>query len=126
MFSRLARSMAALTILVLAGMAIAAGPVAKVTQVEGGVEYSRDGDSWKVVTRNKYLFPGYQIRSAEDGSAKVLNQETGAVHELGASTRVRVLDDDLEVIAGSNFSNPEEGGGSFWQALMNKFSTTQR
>lgn len=126
MFSKLARSMATLSILVLAGVAIAAGPVAKITQVEGTIEYSRDGDSWQAVTRNKYLFPGYQIRSAEDGSAKVLNQETGAVHDLGASTRIGVLEDDLEVLAGSNFSNPEESGGSFWQGMLNKFSTTQR
>lgn len=126
MLSRLARSVATLSILMLAGVAIAAGPVAKITQVEGTVEYSRDGEDWKSITRNKYLFPGYQVRSAEDGSARVLNQESGVVHDLGASTRIRVLDDDLEVLAGSNFSDPRESEGSFWQALMNKFSTTQR
>lgn len=126
MFSRLARSAATLSILVLAGVAVAAGPVAKITQVEGTVEYSRDGDNWQGITRNKYLFPGYQVRSAGNGSAKVLNQESGVVHDLGASTRIRVLEGDLEVVAGSNFSDPEESGGSFWQAMMNKFSTTQR
>jgi hypothetical protein len=109
-----------------AGLALAAGPVAKITQIEGGVEYSRDGENWRVVTRNKYLFPGYRVRTAADGSAKVLNQDSGVTHDLGASTTIAVADDDIEVIAGSNFSEPEDAGGSFWQALVNKFSTTQR
>ncbi|HSG90757.1 MAG TPA: hypothetical protein VLA56_16190 [Pseudomonadales bacterium] len=122
----LARNMAALLLMVLAGTALAAGPVAKITQVEGDIAYSRDGENWKPVTRNKYLFPGYQVRAGADGSAKVLNQESGVTHELGEATTIRVLSDDLEVVSGSNFGEPEEAGGSFWQALTNKFSTTQR
>jgi hypothetical protein len=117
---------ATLLFVLSASVASAAGPVAKVTQVEGTVEFTRDGDAWQPITRNKYLFPGYQVRSLSDGSAKVLNQESGVTHDLGASTTIAVRDEDLEVLAGSNFSEPEEAGGSFWQAMINKFSTTQR
>lgn len=119
-------SVAALLLAVTASIASAAGPVAKVTQVEGDVSFSRDGETWRPITRNKYLFPGYQVRSGTDGSAKVLNQESGVTHDLGGATTIAVLDEELEVVAGSNFSEPEEAGGSFWQALTNKFSTTQR
>ena len=124
--SRLARYTATLVLTVLAGASMAAGPVAKITQVEGDIAYSRDGENWRPITRNKYLFPGYQVRSGASASAKVLNQESGVTHDLGAATTIRVLADDLEVVSGSNFSEPAQAGGSFWQALMNKFSTTQR
>ena len=120
------RNIAACALLAATSVAFAAGPVAKITQIEGEVEFSRDGENWRVVTRNKYLFPGYQVRTAADGSGKVLNQESGVTHDLGASTVIAVGEDEISVVAGSNFSDPEDAGGSFWQALVNKFSTTQR
>lgn len=124
--SKLARYTATLVLMVLAAGSMAAGPVAKITQVEGDVAYSRDGENWQPITRNKYLFPGYQVRAGASASAKVLNQESGVTHELGEATTIRVVADDLEVVAGSNFSEPTKAEGSFWQALTNKFATTQR
>lgn len=124
--SKFIRTTTAFLLVIAAGAAAAAGPVAKITQIEGDVEFSRNGETWRVVTRNKYLFPGYQVRTAADGSAKVLNQESGETHELGGSTTISVGEDSIDVVAGSNFSDPEDAGGSFWQALVNKFSTTQR
>lgn len=124
--SKFVRSLTAIVALVVAGVAFAAGPVAKITQIEGTVEFSRDGEKWSAITRNKYLFPGYQVRTAGDGSAKVLNQGSGVTHDLGSATTISVLDEEIEVVAGSNFSDPESAEGSFWQAVVNKFSTTQR
>ena len=124
--AKIFRNIAALVLVIATGTAFAAGPVAKITQIEGNVEFSRDGENWRVVTRNKYLFPGYQVRTASNGSAKVLNQGSGVTHDLGASTTIAVSDDDIDVVDGSNFSEPADAGGSFWQALVNKFSTTQR
>lgn len=124
--TKILRNITALLLLVATGAAFAAGPVAKITQIEGNVEFSRDGENWRLVTRNKYLFPGYQVRTAADGSAKVLNQESGVTHDLGSATTISVGEDAIDVVAGSNFSEPEDAGGSFWQALVNKFSTTQR
>ena len=119
-------SLTAIVALVVAGVAFAAGPVAKITQIEGTVEFSRDGEKWSAITRNKYLFPGYQVRTAGDGSAKVLNQGSGVTASLGSATTISVLDEEIEVVAGSNFSDPESAEGNFWQAVVNKFSTTQR
>lgn len=124
--TKILRNITALLLLVATGAAFAAGPVAKITQIEGNVEFSRDGENWRLVTRNKYLFPGYQVRTAADGSVKVLNQESGVTHDLGSATTISVGEDAIDVVAGSNFSEPEDAGGSFWQALVNKFSTTQR
>lgn len=66
--SKIFRNIAAVLLVLATGTAFAAGPVAKITQIEGNVEFSRDGENWSVVTRNKYLFPGYQVRTAADGS----------------------------------------------------------
>lgn len=116
----------AVAALAVAGSAWAAGPVAKITQIEGGVEFSRDGENWSRVTRNKYLFEGYQVRTAGDGSAKVLNQGSGVTHDLGENTTIAIGDGEIDLVAGANFSEPADAGGSFWQAMINKFSTTQR
>lgn len=43
--SKLMRSFAALVFAVLASSAFAAVPVAKITQIEDGVEFSRDGET---------------------------------------------------------------------------------
>ena len=51
-------------------------PVAKLVQVTGSVEYSRNGTSWRPVTRTKYLFSGYQIKTGEDGGGKLVSQTT--------------------------------------------------
>ena len=41
-------------------------PVAKLVQVEGEVQYSRNGIAWRPVRRTKYLFNGYQIRTVTE------------------------------------------------------------
>lgn len=114
-------------VLTLAHVAVqASGPVARVTEVEGKVEFSRDGSRWESVTRTKYLFPDQYIRAGSNGSAKVINQGSGAVYELGASTTIQAVEGDVELIAGGNFEAEQEASGGFWQALRNKFATTQR
>lgn len=63
-----------------------APPVAKLAQVVGSVEYSRSGATWRPVRRTKYLFVGYQIKTGADGGAKLINQQTGMVRDLGANS----------------------------------------
>ncbi len=100
-------------------------PVAKLVQVEGDVEYSRDGENWRPVRRTKYLFPGYQIRSGKDGGGKLINQRTGLSQELGSNTRVEIEEDSIEVIDG-RLSRPKEESVSIWESLANKFAKAQR
>ena len=54
-----------------------APPVAKLFQIEGQVEYSRNGTNWNPVRRTKYLFSGYHVRTGKDGSGKLINQVSG-------------------------------------------------
>jgi hypothetical protein len=100
-------------------------PTAKLVQIEGSVEYTRNGTKWRPVRRTKYLFPGYQIRTAEDASGKLVSQTTGMVQELGEESHIEVGIDSIKLIAGS-LSEPEEESGSIFQALVNKFARAQR
>ncbi|TVS16229.1 MAG: hypothetical protein EA417_11140 [Gammaproteobacteria bacterium] len=120
-------ALALAVVLALAAMtAEASGPVARVMDIEGTIEFSRDGERWQSVTRAKYLFPGQQVRSGRDSRARVINQASGEIRELGESTTIVVEDGDLQVVAGRNFGVEQQSRGGFWQAMRNKFATTQR
>ena len=100
-------------------------PVAKLVQIEGDVEYSRNGTRWSPVRRTKYLFSGYYIRTGEDGSGKLINQATGHSQDLGSNTEVQVAEGDIKVLSGS-LSEPQEEEVSVFQSLLNKFARAQR
>lgn len=120
-------ALAAAALLTLAAVtAQAGGPVARVMDIQGNVEFSRDGERWEPVTRTKYLFDGHHVRSGRDAQARVINQGSGEVRQLGASTTIKVQEGDLEVVAGRNFGVEQRSRGGFLHALRNKFATTQR
>ena len=100
-------------------------PVAKLVQIEGEVEYSRNGTRWSPVRRTKYLFAGYQVRTGEDGGGKLINQASGDSQALGANSLIEIAAEGATVIAGS-LSEPKEEEVSLFQSLMNKFAKAQR
>jgi len=111
----------------LVGMEVSAKepPVAKLVQIEGEVEYSRNGTRWSPVRRTKYLFAGYQVRTGEDGGGKLINQASGDSQTLGANSLIEVAAEGATVITGS-LSEPKEEEVSLFQSLMNKFAKAQR
>jgi hypothetical protein len=102
-----------------------APPVAKLVQVEGMVEYSRNGTRWYAVRRTKYLFAGYKIRTGKDGSGKLISQETGETQQLGSNSEIEVMIDSIALISG-NLTEPKAEFGSIFQSLKNKFAKAQR
>jgi hypothetical protein len=100
-------------------------PVAKLVQVEGAVEYSRNGTRWIEVRGTKYLFEGYKIRTGRDGSGKLINQTSGKSQELGSNTEIEVRPESIFLVSG-NLSPPEEEETSLFQSLLNKFAKAQR
>ena len=102
-----------------------APPVAKLVQVEGKVDYSRNGVSWKQVRRTKYLFAGYRIKTGKDGSGKLISQQTGTSQELGSNSEIAINGTEIDLIAGS-LSEPKSEAGSIFQGLSNKFAKAQR
>lgn len=100
-------------------------PVAKLVQVVGSVEYSRNGTTWRKVRRTKYLFAGYHIKTAKNSSGKLISQKNGMVQTLGANSQIEVHKDKIQLIAGS-LSEPKARSGSIFQGLSNKFARAQR
>ena len=100
-------------------------PLAKLVQVVGGVEYSRNGSTWRPVRRTKYLFSGYTVKTSKDGGGKLINQQTGLTQVLGANSEIRVGKTEVELITGS-LSKPKQESGSIFQGLANKFAKAQK
>lgn len=100
-------------------------PVAKLTQVVGSVEYSRNGTDWRKVRRTKYLFAGYHIKTAKNSSGKLISQQTGMAQTLGANSRIKVGKDKIHLVAGS-LSEPKAQSSSIFHGLSNKFAKAQR
>lgn len=100
-------------------------PVAKLMQVNGLVEYSRNGTEWKPVTGTKYLFADYQLRTGQDGSGKLVNQVSGGARALGASSQVLIAADGIKLISG-DLGEAEQDKSDIFEGLSNKFATAQR
>lgn len=100
-------------------------PLAKLVQVEGKVEYSRNGVKWRPVRRTKYLFSGYQIRTNDDSSGRLVNQSTGMVQTLGENSHIELGNEKIQLVKGS-LSEPKSESGSIFQGLSNKFAKAQR
>lgn len=102
-----------------------APPVAKLIQTEGEVEYSLNGAKWNPVSRTKYLFGGYHVRTGEDGSGTLINEQSGTSQKLGSDSHVVVQGGEVIVVSGS-LAAPEVEDTSIFQSLQNKFAKAQR
>ena len=102
-----------------------APPVAKLVQIEGQVEYSRNGTDWNPVRRTKYLFSGYHLRTGKDGSGKLINQASGMSQKLGSNSEIKIDGVEVIVVTGS-LTKPEDEETSLFQSLTNKFAKAQR
>ncbi|MFT5101136.1 MAG: hypothetical protein ACI9HY_003268 [Planctomycetaceae bacterium] len=100
-------------------------PIAKLEQIEGTVEYSRNGTSWRPVTRTKYLFSGYQIKTGADGGGKLINQESGMAQVLGPNSEIMIQEAAVALVSGS-LSEPKLESASIFEGLSTKFATAQR
>ncbi len=100
-------------------------PVAKLVQVNGNVEYSRNGTTWRGIRRTKYLFTGYQIRTGDNSTGKLINQNSGESQDLGPNSLVKVGEAGIDLVSG-NLSEPKQESGSIFEGLSNKFAKVQR
>lgn len=112
--------------LALSQAAAANGPVARVTQVQGTVEMSRNQGDWQAVARTTYLFPGQSLRTGEDGEAVLINQVSGEVFDLAGNTELAVGEERLETVAGNDPQLQEADSDGVWESLRNRFASSQR
>lgn len=106
--------------------AFAAGPpVAMLIQAKGTVETSRDGATWKPVTRNKLLFTGDQVRTGADGSGTLINQTANTAQTIASGSQIEIAADEHKVVSGT-LSKAEPATGDLASGLANRFAEAQR
>lgn len=100
-------------------------PVFMLIQPEGQVEFSRDGEKWSPLTRNKLLFAGDFVKTGANGSSKVIHQANGKGQNLAANSQIKVEETGAKLLSG-NLSAPEEVAGDLLAGLGNRFTVAQR
>lgn len=100
-------------------------PVATLMQVKGQVEFSKDGQAWAPITRNKMLFVGDQVRTGADGSGKIINQATNTAQIIAAGSVIQAAADGAKALSGK-LSAPEAVSGDLVAGLGNRFAEAQR
>jgi hypothetical protein len=76
-------------------------PIAVLFQTKGQVEYTKDGVHWKDINRNKPLFVGYQVRTADTASGKISIQTTHENFILNQNSLVLITAKGIEIKNGS-------------------------
>jgi hypothetical protein len=94
------------------------------TQVQGTVEYNK-GKGWKAVTRNKFLFDGYRLRTGANGSGRLVDQATNLVQDMGPSSVVEVNQGGVSKVSGS-LSDPQPASGGLVSSISDRFKKAQR
>ena len=99
-------------------------PVGMIYDVDGKVEYSKNGKRWKPVRRNKLMFPGSMVRLNNGSKAKFANQATQETTNLLANSEIKITDSGMELVSGELGST--EAAGELLAGLDKKFATTQK
>ena len=99
-------------------------PLGMLVEIQGKIEYSKKGDRWKKVRRNKFVYNNYLIKVGAESTIKFLNQKTNETTLLTANSTVKVTAAGLEVIEG-NLGDTSSGGGLL-SGLSKQFSKTQK
>jgi len=81
-------------------------PVVLMIEAKGNVQYSADGQTWKKVSRNKFLFESWRVKTGKDGNCMLLNQQTEMLEPVNSNTEVEIKRKGTRVIRGS-VSEPE-------------------
>jgi len=99
-------------------------PLGMLVEIKGNITYSKKGDRWKKVRRNKFVYKNYLVKVGENSTIKFLNQKTNQTTLLTANSTVKVTADGLEIIAGS--LGDTSSGGGLLSGLSKQFSKTQK
>ncbi|WP_205762385.1 hypothetical protein [Magnetospirillum aberrantis] len=100
-------------------------PVSMLMQPGGTVEVSKDGATWRPITRNKYLFAGDIVRTGADGAGTLIDQTTNMAQTLGANSVAKVEPSGIKAVTGS-LSAPTQASGDLAAGLGNRFAEAQR
>jgi len=99
-------------------------PLGMLVDIKGKIEYSKKGNRWKKVRRNKFVYANYLVMVSTDSSIKFLNQETNETTLLTANSKIKFSKKGLEVLEGS--LGGTDAGGGLLSGLSKQFKKTQK
>jgi len=98
-------------------------PLGVLYKVTGDVQYTKNGKKWRKVRRNKFLFVGYQIKTGDDGSGMITNQETGQNVALKPNSLIEIT--KAGFIAKSGQLADVQKTSDLISGLLNRFTKSQ-
>jgi hypothetical protein len=100
-------------------------PIARVVPLEGTLEYKKGDNDWAAVTRPKYLFETYSVRTLENASARLvlLSDNTSAL--LFSNSEAEIRDSSIAIVRGE-LGETEDENNTILASLSNKFENAQR
>lgn len=114
-----------LTVFTFPGVMAQDGPVARVLPVEGLLEYRKGENEWGAVTRAKYLFEDYSVRTHEQATATLVNLANRESLTLYPNSEAIITDSTIRLVSGE-LSEPLSESNSILAGLANKFQDAQR
>jgi len=107
------------------GIARPKQPVAMLITGNGIVSFSRDGNQWEPVNRNKFVFEGDQIRTGQNTSCKLIFEHSDYTKYIKKNSQVILTDDDLKLVSGQA-SDLKIKTFNLMDNLRRKFARIQR
>jgi len=93
-------------------------------QAKGKVEYSADGEIWRKVRRNKFLYEGNLVRTGDNGACRLISRETGMIESLGSNTEAEIRAEGTKTLRG--VIPKAEHPGTLMGVLRRKFAKVQK
>jgi len=62
---------------------------------KGSVQYSRDGQHWTTISRNKFLYKNDQVLTAKDSSCMLLDQTNRSIQSMSENSRIIIQENGI-------------------------------
>ncbi len=98
-------------------------PLGMLMDVQGKVEYTKNGKRWKKVRRNKFVYENYQVKVYADSTINFMNRSNKTT-VLTANSKVVITKKGLEIIEGS--LGATDSGSGLLTGLSKQFKNTQK
>jgi hypothetical protein len=99
-------------------------PLVLLIQAKGAVAYSTDGNKWKPIHRNKFLYNDWQVKTEKDATCKLLHLDSNKAEQLEPETEAIIKATGTKLIRGSK--SDLDDTASFTGFLRRKYAKVQK
>jgi len=100
-------------------------PVALLVNGSGTLAFSKDGNKWSPINRNKFLFSGDFVKTGHDGTCKLLFHDSHYAKYIENNSQAIVKEGSLELLAG-NATESNKKAFNLLDNLRRKFAVIHR